>query len=179
MEEDLTRLSTSSPCNTSFRMCDTIRRLAVSRSCWRVLASRTQAWYRASASCAWGNQGREGLSGWELERGEWPDVREFQYCVSDLGLCLLSGAPSAFLLLVGCRRCLGRRVLRGPLGACPQVLFALNVLELGTPQCLLRLILGSNKRTISPWPAEDSILWCRAHLCLALPCASAPSATVP
>lgn len=67
VEEGLTRLSTSSPCSTSLRTCDTIRRLVVSRSCWRVLASRTQAWYRASASCAWGNQG---LIGWELERAE-------------------------------------------------------------------------------------------------------------
>jgi hypothetical protein len=176
VEEGLTRLSTSSPCSTSLRTCDTIRRLVVSRSCWRELASRTQAWYRASASCAWGNQG---LSGWELERGERLDVRESRYCVSDLGLCLLSGAPSALLLLVGSRRCLGRRVLRGPLGACPQVLSALNVLELGAPQCLHCLILGGSKRTISRWPAEDSVLPGRAHPRLALPCASAPSATVP
>lgn len=69
VEEGLTRLSTSSPCNTSLRTCDTIRLLVVSRSCCRVLASRTQAWYRASASCAWGNQGREGLSRLELESG--------------------------------------------------------------------------------------------------------------
>lgn len=69
VEEGLTRLSTSSPCNTSLRTCDTIRLLVVSRSCWRVLASRTQAWYRASASCAWGNQGREDFSELELGSG--------------------------------------------------------------------------------------------------------------
>lgn len=93
-----------------------------------------------------------GLGGPESERGEWPDVWESWCSVSDLGLCLLPGAPSALLLLVGPGRRLGRKVLRGPLRASPQVLSALNILELGAPQCLHRLILEGNK-TVSP-PGE-------------------------
>lgn len=54
----LTRLSTSSPCSTSLRTCDTIRCLAASRSCSRALASRTHIWYSAMASCTWGDQAR-------------------------------------------------------------------------------------------------------------------------
>lgn len=65
-----------------------------------------------------------------------------------LGLCLLSGAPSALLLLAGSGRRLGSGVLRGPLGTCPQVFSALSVLELGAPQSLHCLILGGNKRTL-------------------------------
>lgn len=61
----LTRLITSSPCSTSLRMWDTIRCLAKSKSSCLALASRTQVWYSASASCTWRNQGHV----WEKAQG--------------------------------------------------------------------------------------------------------------
>lgn len=78
----LTRLITSSPCSTSLRMWDTIRCLAASKSCCLALASRTQAWYSASASCTWRTKGRcgrkhraggtEALLGHAAESPPWP-----------------------------------------------------------------------------------------------------------
>ena len=78
-----------------------------------------------------------------------------------LGLGLLSRAPPPLLLLARSRRGLGGRVLRGPLGACPQVLAALHILQLGAPQCLHRLILGDDEKvsvpaSLSPYPSTNS-----------------------
>ena len=62
-----------------------------------------------------------------------------------LGLGLLSRAPPPLLLLVGSRLGLGGRVFGGRLGAHPEVLAALRILELGPPQCLHRLVLWAEE----------------------------------
>lgn len=136
----LTRLSTSSPCSTSLRTCDTIRCLAASRSCCLALASRTQAWYSATASCTWGNQGPS-TCGTECGAGCTRALGGMGLG-PHLGLGLLSRSPPPLLLFAGPRRGLGCRVLGGCLGANPQVLTALYILELGPPQRLHCLILG-------------------------------------
>lgn len=59
-----------------------------------------------------------------------------------LGLGLLSRSPPPLLLFAGPWGGLGCRVFRGRLGANPQVLAALYILELGPPQRLHCVILG-------------------------------------
>lgn len=78
-----------------------------------------------------------GTGGAEAQGGTGPNPH--------LGLGLLSRAPPPLLLLVGSRLGLGGRVFGGRLGAHPQVLAALHILELGPPQCLHRLVLWAEE----------------------------------
>lgn len=86
-----------------------------------------------------------------------------------LGLSLLSRSPPPLLLFAGPRRGLGCRVLGGCLGANPQVLAALYILELGPPQRLHCLILG-------PWGVGASTEGDRSEL---LPLLHQPSLAHP